>query len=291
MTKHSALAAVLLATWTMAACSPAADEAPPVATPSVTLSRTEAAIGTPIDITYSFAVAPAAPPFAEDYVVFVHFINADGELMWTDDHLPPTPTRQWQAGQTVQYQRTIFVPTFPYEGETRIHVGLYSPQSNVRLPLAGEGDGRAYRVGLFQMRVETDNLFVVFKDGWHAPEVAEDGRNEWHWSTQAGTLSFRNPKRDVTVMLLADMPVAAFAEPQQVEVRLGSAVVDTFTLSTGQQQLRRIALTADQFGDAGTVEMTVAPGRTFVPAAVPAMRSGDSRELGVRVLRVYVQPN
>ena len=98
MTKKFALAAALLATSTLAACSQPADEAPPVATPSVGVSRTEAAIGSPIDITYTFAVAPTAPPFAEDYVVFVHFINDDGELMWTDDHRPPTPVREWKPG-------------------------------------------------------------------------------------------------------------------------------------------------------------------------------------------------
>jgi len=91
-------------------------------------------------------------------------------------------------------------------------------------------------------------------------------------------------------MLVADMPVAAFAEPQQVEVRLGAAVVDLFGLKAGQQELRRIPLTAGQLGDGETVEMTIVPGRTFVPAAVPALKSGDGRELGVRVFRVYVQP-
>jgi hypothetical protein len=291
MTKNAALAAALVAGLTVAACSAPAEETPPVATPRVTLSRAEAPIGSPIDITYAFDVAPTAPAFAEDYIVFVHFINADGELMWTDDHQPPTPTRQWKPNQTIEYQRTVFVPKFPYTGETRIHVGLYSPASNVRLPLAGEGDGgRAYRVGLFQMTIQTDNLFVVYKDGWHQPEVADDGQVEWQWSGREGTVSFRNPKRDVTVMLDADMPVAALNGPQQVDVRLGPAVVDTFELGPKQRQLRRIPLTAGQLGDGETVEMTIAVGRTFVPAAVPALKNNDARELGVRVFRVYVEP-
>jgi hypothetical protein len=36
--------------------------------------------------------------------------------------------------------------------------------------------------------------------------------------------------------------------------------------------------------------MRVAVDRTFVPASLPAMRSSDNRELGVRVFRAYVEP-
>ena len=47
-------------------------------------------------------------------------VDADDELMWTDDHRPPTPTRQWKPGETIDYSRTMFIPKFPYTGETRV---------------------------------------------------------------------------------------------------------------------------------------------------------------------------
>ena len=68
-----------------AVCSRGSDSAPAVATPSLALSDA-AAIGSPMEMTYRFAVADGAPAFTEDYWVFVHFLDADGELMWTDDH-------------------------------------------------------------------------------------------------------------------------------------------------------------------------------------------------------------
>jgi hypothetical protein len=37
-------------------------------------------------------------------------------------------------------------------------------------------------------------------------------------------------------------------------------------------------------------EMTVTVDKTFVPASVPALASTDSRELGIRVFRAFVQP-
>jgi hypothetical protein len=273
------------------ACSRKAEEAKPVATPTVTLSRSNAAIGSPVDITYKFVVAPDAPPFTEDYLVFVHFMDADGEQMWTDDHEPPTPTRQWKPGATLEYTRTIFVPKFPYVGETTIALGLYSPKSGERLPLAGDDRGmRSYRVARFNMSLQSDNLFVIFKDGWHETEVAEDGGLEWQWSKREGTIAFRNPRRDAVLLLQVDQAVKALAEPQRVEVRLGSTVVDSFALPVGDRMLRRIQLPATLLGSNDSVEITIAVDKTFVPSEVPALRSSDSRELGIRVFRAYVEP-
>src|SRR5690348_7546999 len=79
-----------------------------VATASLKLSRDKAPLGSPLDLTYKFVVANDAR-LDEDYRVMMHVVDADGELMWTDDHTPPTPTTQWKPGQTIEYTRTIFV--------------------------------------------------------------------------------------------------------------------------------------------------------------------------------------
>lgn len=273
-----------------AACARNVEEARPVATPAVTLSRSDVAVGTPVDVTYRFAVAPDAPAFTEDYLVFVHFLDADRERMWDDDHQPATPTRQWKPGSTIEYTRTMFVPKFPYVGPTDIELGLYSPSTGERLPLAGTDSGmRAYRVASFNMSLETDNLFVVFGDGWHQTELADNGGREWQWLKQTGTVSFRNPKTDVVLFLDVDQPVEAFDDPQRIEVRLGEGVIDMFSLAAGARELRRVQIPAAQLGTGENVQVSISVDRTFVPASVPALRSADARELGVRVFRVYVQ--
>ena len=276
---------------TATACSRKVEEVKPVATPTVTLSRADAAVGTPVDVTFKFVVAPDAPAFAEDYVVFVHFVDADGEQMWTDDHEPPTPTRQWKPGATIEYARTIFIPKFPYVGATDVQLGLYSRTSGERLPLAGEDAGmRGDRVARFNMTLQSENLFVIFKDGWHETEVADDGGLEWQWSRREGTIAFRNPKRDAMLLLQVDQAVNALPQPQRVEVRLGTIVVDRFALPVGVRELRRIQLPATLLGAGETIELAIVVDKTFVPADVPALRSSDSRELGIRVFRAYVEP-
>jgi hypothetical protein len=275
----------------VAGCSKKTDDARPVATPSVKLSRTDAAVGSPIDVTYRFEVAPDAPPLTEDYIVFVHVLDKDRSSLWGDDHQPATPTTQWKPGSTVEYTRTMFVPKLPYVGPAQIEVGLYSLKANQRVPLGGENTGdRSIRVATFNMQLPASALFIVFRDGWHDAEVSGDVGVEWQWSKKQGTLSFRNPKQDVVLTLDVDEPVQALPEPQKVEVRVGETTVDSFALPAGQRELRRIPITAAQLGAGETVDVTIGVDKTFVPAAVAQLKSLDARELGLRVFHAFVEP-
>ena len=63
--------------------------------------------------------------------------------------------------------------------------------------------------------------------------------------------------------------------------------LDTFVMTPGQRQLRRVAISAATLGndDVFSFDLTVNP--TFVPAAVQP-GNGDTRELGVRVFYAYL---
>ena len=162
-----------------AGCGRRTDTAPPVATPAVALTRPDAVVGGPIEMTYRWAVAPGAPAFPADAWVFVHFLDADGELLWTDDHEPPTPVWEWKPGATVEYVRTTFAPKLPYVGEIRIEAGLFSRGTGQRLPLQGTTRGqRSYELGRLNLQLQGEALLVVFKDGWHATEQAEGSTRE-----------------------------------------------------------------------------------------------------------------
>jgi hypothetical protein len=287
---RSGLTAVaLLAAILGSACGRKDAPAPPVATASIQLNRQKAPLGSPIDITYKFVVANDAK-ISEDNKVMVHVVDTDGELIFTFDHTPPVPTSQWKAGQTVEYTRTEFIPIYPYVGDAAIELGLYTAQK--RLPLAGEDTGqRAYRVAKLQLQPQTENVFIVSKDGWHPAETPEHNTTvEWQWTKQAATLAFKNPKKDCLFYLDVDHPPTVFTEPQQVQVTMGGQPIDQFTLDAGQQVLRKIPITAAQFGTGEMAEIQIAVDKTYIPALVNAAYIKDSRELGVRVFHAYVQP-
>jgi hypothetical protein len=268
------------------------DQAPPVATPSVTLAKPRASLGSPVGVTYRFTVAADATPLTQNYRVMVHFLDADEELMWTDDHEPAVPTTQWKPGQAVEYERTVFIPIYPYIGQASIRVGLYSATDGTRLPLAGKDMGqREYEAATIELLPQSENVFLIYKDGWQRAEVAADNPAiEWQWTKQSATVSFRNPRRDCVLYLHLDGRPDMFEQPQQVTVRLGAETLDQFPVDTRDLILRRIAIRADQLGDAEMADLVIDVDKTFVPGQVPGSGSNDPRELGVRVFHVFIEP-
>jgi hypothetical protein len=265
---------------------------PPVATPTVSISHDRVPLGSPIDITYRFEVAADAPKFTEDYMAFVGVVDPDGELMWTDDHSPALPTTQWKPGQKIEYTRTVFVPVYPYVGEASINMGLYSPSTKKRLTLSGDDAGQhAYKVAKLQLLPQTENVFTVYKEGWHGPETAQDNAAvEWQWTKKAGVLAFRNPKKDSLFYLDVDNPSKTFPEGQHVEISVGGTPVSDFMLSPTDRSLHKIPLSAAQLGTAEMAELRIAVDKTFVPALVPGSTNKDPRELGVRVFHAFIEP-
>jgi hypothetical protein len=263
--------------------------APPVATASLTINHPKAALGSPVDITYKFVPAAGAK-FDEDYRVMVHVVDTDEELMWADDHNPPVPTTKWVPGVPVEYTRTIFVPVYPYIGDASIELGLYSTKTQKRLPLAGDDVGqRAYRVAHIQLQPQTENVFTLFKDGWHPAEVADKNASvEWQWTKKSATIDFKNPKKDVVFFLDLDNPGSVFREPQQVTLSIGGDVVKQFTVTPAERLLQKIPLTAAQLGSGDMTEVKIDVDKTYVPALLTASNSRDPRELGVRVFHAFV---
>jgi hypothetical protein len=262
---------------------------PPVAIPSVAVGHARVPLGSPLEMTFEFKVPPNAPAFTEDYRVFVHFVDADEELMWTDDHYPPTPTTQWKPGQTIKYNRLLFVPVYPYVGDAAIEVGLYG-KGNRRLTLSGTEKGqRAYQVTKLQLAPQTESIYLTFKAGWQLAEIAADNAsNEWHWTKKDATLSFKNPKRNSLLYLDYGGQPKVMTEPQTVTITIGSEVIDTFQVGR-VGEVRRIPLTVTQLGAGEQVELRLSLDRTFVPAVITSGAQADKRELGLCVFHAFVE--
>ena len=242
-------------------------------------------------MTYRFRVANEFTPSSAQRV-FVHIVDADEELMWTDDHQPPTPTSDWKPGQTVEYSRTMFVPMYPYVGAAKVILGVYDTSTNVRLKLGNTDRGdRSYQVGEFELLPQTENVYLVFKDGWHPAEVApENPAIEWKWTRKEATVAFRNPRKDSTFILQMDNPARAAAAASEVELRLGDQSLGVVPVSADDAPVRKVPITAAQLGSADMVEIRFVANRTFVPALEAGTKSNDTRELGVRVFHAFVQP-
>lgn len=292
---HRRLAVVLvgIVACAAAACGSEAPE-PPVASVSVTASKARLPLGAPLDVTYRFEVLPDAS-IDGDYRVFVQVKNTAGDILWQDDHDPPTPTSRWTAGQPVEYTRTRFVPIVPYLGDAFIEVGLYRDNDRLTLqppstPSEREAAEESYRAATLHLLPTSESVFVIYKTGWHPDEtLQEDPTVSWKWMQKTGVLSVRNPRRDVTLYLEFDARPDLFPEaPQQVNVAIGDETVASFAADTAVPRLLRIPITAAQLGAAEMVDIRLELDRTFVPAKLPA-GGRDARELGIRVYHAFVE--
>jgi hypothetical protein len=278
-------AAVLVALAFASGCSRKQESEPAVATPSLTLNKDRVPIGSAVTLTYKFQVAPGAS-FDKSYYIFTHVLDPEGEQMWTDDHVPPTPTTSWKPGQTIEYKRTVFVPNYPYIGPAVVRLGLYDLSTGRRLVLnAEEASRREYIVSRFQVLPSSENIFLMYKDGWHPAEVdAKNPSNEWQWTKKTAFLSFQNPKKDCTLYLEYDARTDLFNPPQQVNIKVGDQSIAKFAADAKSATLKTFPLTAQQLGTGDMVNLSIEVDRTFAPGGA------DPRELGIRVFHAYVEP-
>jgi hypothetical protein len=246
----------------------------------VTPLQTAVELGAPIDVEYRLSRVPDAPPLAGTWWVFVHVADEHGNLLWTDDHPPPSPPSSWGAAP-VTYRRTMFAPRVAYTGRASIRAGLFS-----RDGAHGVRNGTVEQS--FELRPASNAVFISYGDGWHGAERdAGEAAREWRWSTGDARLSFRNPRRDATLWLELDQPVNAVG-PQTVELRAASELIASIRVAAGARRIERVPLPGPRLGSAPMVDIDLHVQPTFVPATIAGAASQDTRQLGVRVFNVHV---
>jgi hypothetical protein len=186
----------------------------------------------------------------------------------------------------VEYTRTVFVPNYPYIGEAFVRLGLYDRATTNRLTLNAQQVGRKeYLVTKFQLQPQSENIFLIYKDGWHPAEVATDNAaSEWQWTKKTATISFKNPKKDSTFYLEFDARTDLFKPPQQVTIKVGTETIATLAADNRDRKLLTFPITAAQFGTGDMSEIIIDVDRTFSPG------NGDIRDLGIRVFHAFVEP-
>lgn len=272
------------------ACRRARVEVNPIQ-PAVKVNRERAPLGSALEVTYTWTVEPGARKIDPGYRALVHFLDSHEVVLFTDDHVPTPPPETWEPGQTYTYSRTVFVPIYPYVGEVHLVMGLYpSIGRGERIPLKGEDLGlRGYRVGRMELLPQTENIFLVYKEGWHNPEAhPENPSVERTWTKKEGLVSFKNPKQDVVVYLQADTCVKCFPRPPVLTVSVGDKVGLTVPIQDAQVFLKKIRVKAEDLGTDEWVDLRLAMNQSFVPKLLTPPLNNDDRELGLLVYHLYV---
>ena len=295
MTMCRAMGVALATTLTGALVLPACSRSKPVEVnpiiPSIEVSRERAPLGSALEITYTWTLEPAAKKLDRDYRAMVHFLDTHEVMLFEDDHMPVPPPSTWEPGEAYSYTRTRFVPVYPYVGEVEVRMGLYPyPGRGERPALKGDDSGfREYTVATMELLPQTENIFLVYKEGWHNPEThPENPGIERTWTKGEALVSFKNPKKDVIVYLEADTCVKCFSNPPELTVSVGDNVGLRFPVDEPSIFLKKIRVSAEDLGDEEWVDLRLKMNESFIPNQLDPPLNNDDRELGLNVYHLYV---
>jgi hypothetical protein len=265
--------------------------------PSMKVNRTKVPLGSALEITYTWTLEPGAkklqpgPGAGQDYRALVHFLDSHQVMLFDDDHMPVPPPSTWEPGRTYTYTRTRFVPVYPYVGPVEVRTGLYPyPGRGERPALKGEDRGfHEYKVAALEFLPQTENIFLVYKEGWHNPEThPENPSIERTWTKKEALVSFKNPKKDVVVYLEADTCVKCYPQTPRLTVTVGNNVGLSFPIEDPSVFLKKIRVKAADLGTDEWVDLRLAMNQSFVPKLLTPPLNSDDRELGLNVYHLYV---
>jgi hypothetical protein len=257
--------------------------------PKIEVNRSRAPLGSAVEVTYTWQLEPSAKKLAQDHRAFVHFLDSHRVMLFDDDHVPVPPVGQWEPGKTYSYTRTKFIPIYPYVGDVEMRVGLEPVARGERVALKAEDAGlREYKVGTMELLPQTENIFLVYKEGWHNPESsAQNPSLERTWTKRDALVSFKNPKKDVVVYLEADTNSKAFDQPPVLTVAVGNKTGLVVPIENSDVFLKKIRVKAADLGEEEWVDLRLSMNQSFIPKA-KGVNATDDRELGLMVYHLYV---
>ena len=189
------------------------------------------------------------------------------------------------------------MPVYPYVGEVDVRMGLYPfPGRGERPALKGEDRGfREYKVATLELLPQTENIFLVYKEGWHNPEThPENPSVERMWTKKDAFVTFKNPnfntdkRTDVIVYLQGDTCVKCFTQTPELTVSVGNNVGLRFPIDGPQVFLKKIRVKAADLGTDEWTDLRLSMNESFVPKNLNPPLNDDDRELGVNVYHLYV---
>ncbi len=229
--------------------------------------------------------------------MFVHFLDADGELMWTDDHRAADADAAVEAGRDRSSTRgRCSSRSFRTSGETRVEVGPVLADD--RRPAAAGGQTR--RAALVPRRDVQPAAADRQPVRRLQRRLARDGGRptkrsglEWQWSKKDATLSFRNPE----ARRRAVPPGSTSRSTALHRAAAGRGRASARRWSTAsrcrraERELRRIDLSGRPARDGGHGRDDDL-GRQDVRAGgrPGAARAPTRASSGIRVFRAFVQP-
>ena len=256
----------------------------------------ESPLGSPVEVTYRFTVAPMRRPWAAaPRVRPLPRCRRRADV----DRRSRSADADRRSGSRVRQSNTrgrCSCRCYPVRRRApRSSPASTTPATNERLKLANADRGdRSYQVADFELLPQTENVFLIFKDGWHPAEVAAenpahrmavDARRKPRWRSAIRSATRRSSCRSTTRAAVAERRDAGRGADRRAGARHRAGRAPTTRRSGSSRS------PPPSSAPATWSRFRFVADRTFVPALEPGAKSSDTRELGVRVFHAFVQPD
>lgn len=211
------------------ACAPAWVYPTIPATPTVSVDGADNAVaGRPLTLHFSWLVGREFKAVADPHRVFVHFIDADGKLAFTDDHSPPVDIHRWRSGSRYEYTRRVILPDQP--GDLSIRVGLFSAAFPYKATVTDTSTGARGFPTVASVRVRENPALaeeaiagVAGFDPWERDSRAT--LRSIRWVRRRGRFLFLQRAGDTAVLLQGFVLRDRLAKDPTVTLRVGGVQV------------------------------------------------------------------
>jgi len=134
--------------------------------------------------------------------------------------MPTPPTSTWsRASPTATPRRSS--SHLPVRGESEVRMGLYRDRE--RSPSRPKsGHARNTRSGRSSCCPRPENIFLVYKEGWHNPESRTTTRPRGDLDQEGCPRLVQEPKKDVIIYLEADTNSKAFDAPPVLTIAVAA---------------------------------------------------------------------
>jgi hypothetical protein len=147
-----------------------------------------------------------------------------------------------------------------------VRVGFVQGLTSVFRSRDSDPDQRTYKVGTLQLLPQSENVFLIYKSGWHAPEFAPDNSDEWQWTQKSGVVTFKNPRKDVTLYLEMDARADLFPRRSRSRSSWPASPSRRSRWMPRRRSCSTIPITAAELGADDMVELRLDVDKTFVLA-------------------------
>ncbi len=258
--------------------------------PGIALNKGVVTMGSVLEAEYSFKVLPNSKIPNYDGIVFVHFLDPDNNIVFTDDHNPPKPTSQWKAGENYSYKRNIYIPSDILSGEYKIRLGIYDPAGKRdRVPLrAREIKDRSYELAKLTIKAPLWDL-IKYEEGWYEVEhSAEDPFIQWRWTKGKAIAYLLNPLKD-TKLHISYEGNPEYAPDKKIKVifKINDNEIEESYIEDNKKIDKIISIAKDLAKDDRYIKFEIDVSSVFIPKDVG--HSDDTRELGIKIYRLIIE--